>query len=252
MLLRDAIAVTRGEMVSLIGASGKSNIMLRLAKELRDQGCKVLVTTTTQIIKPTQPHIDRLFLVEELQALADICGGIAAPGIVGAGCGLDQEGKLRGMPVAWLDRLNREALFDAILVDADGAASGLLKIPGEGEPLIPQSCQTTVWVVAVKVLGKPLSDAWVHGSARAGDLIELPVDASVSEDRLIQLIQHRDGCLKGIPSGSRKIAVINQADSPAEMAAAQALGEKLQRQGFERVVITSYTGVEPVIQGITH
>ena len=95
MLLRDALGVTRGEMVSLIGAGGKTTTMFRLAKEMRDQSCKVLVTTTTKIVKPTKP-----------------------------------------------------------------------------------------------------------------------------------------------------------ADSPAEMAAAQALGDKLQRQGFERVVITSYASTEPVIQGM--
>ena len=49
MLLPDALGVTRGEMVSLIGAGGKTTTLFRLAKELRDQGCKVMVTTTTKI-----------------------------------------------------------------------------------------------------------------------------------------------------------------------------------------------------------
>ncbi len=252
MLLRDAVGVARGEMVSLIGAGGKTTTMYRLAKELRDEGCKVLVTTTTKIIKPTKPHIDRLFLVDELQPLLDVCGAILPPAIIGAGCGVNQRGELKGMPLAWLDRLNQDASLDAILVEADGAESCLLEIPAAGEAGIPQSCQTTLWIVAVKVLGKPLSEAWVHRAARARDLLDLPTDSSVSEDILIQLLQHRDGCLKAIPSSSRKIAIINQADSPAEMAAAQALGEKLQRQGFARVVITSYANTEPVIQGMAH
>jgi probable selenium-dependent hydroxylase accessory protein YqeC len=252
MLLRDALGVTRGEMISLIGAGGKTTTMFRLAEEMRDQGCKVLVTTTTQIVRPTKPHVDRLFLVDEIQALIDLSGDIAAPAIISAGCGINQDGDLQGMPVPWLDRLNREARFDVILVEADDAEFGLLKIPDEGEPLIPQSCQATIWIVAVTEIGKPLSDAWVHGSARARDLLGLPADARVSEDILVQLLQHRNGCLKGIPSTSRKIALINQADSPAEMAAARALGDKLQKLGFERVVITSYANAEPVIQGMAH
>ena len=252
MLLRDAVGVARGEMVSLIGAGGKTTTMFRLAKELRDQGCKVLATTTTKIIKPTKPHIDRLFLVDELQALFDVCGAILPPVIIGAGCGVNPEGELIGMPVAWLDRLNQVAAFDVILVQADGVGSSLLKIPAQGDTVIPQTCQTTLWIVAVKVLGKPLSDAWVHGAARARSLLELPADAGVSEDILIQLLQHRDGCLKAIPSSSRKVAIINQADSPAELVAAQALGEKLQSQGFDRVVITSYASTEPVIQEMAH
>ena len=59
MLPRDALGVARGEMISLIGAGGKTTTMFRLAKEMRDQGCKVLVTTTTQILKPTKPMVRR-------------------------------------------------------------------------------------------------------------------------------------------------------------------------------------------------
>jgi probable selenium-dependent hydroxylase accessory protein YqeC len=154
------------------------------------------------------------------------------------------------MPAPWLDRLNRDGAFDAILVEADGAASRLLKIPADGEPVIPESCQTTVWIVAIKILGRPLTDEWVHRSARARELLGLPPEARVSEAVLLQLLQHKDGCLKGIPTASRKLALINQADSAAEMAAAQVLGGKLQRLNFARVVITSYANTEPIIRGI--
>jgi probable selenium-dependent hydroxylase accessory protein YqeC len=250
MLLRDALGVTRGEMVSLIGAGGKTTTLFRLAKELRDLGGKVMVTTTTKIFKPTKPHIDRLFIVDDVQALVDVCAEIAAPAVIGAGCAVDEEGKLLGMPTPWLDRLNQDGAFDAILVEADGAASRLLKIPADNEPVIPESCQATVWIVAIKILGKPLTDEWVHRAARARDLLGLPLDARINEEVLLQLLQHDHGCLKGIPAASRKIALINQADSAAEMAAAQALGEKLLRLNFAKVVITSYASAEPIIHGI--
>ena len=250
MLLRDALGVTRGEMVSLIGAGGKTTTLFRLAKELRDLGGKVMVTTTTKIFKPTKPHIDRLFIVDDVQALVDVCAEIAAPAIIGAGCAVDGEGKLLGMPTPWLDRLNQDGAFDAILVEADGAASRFLNIPADNEPVIPESCQATVWIVAIKILGKPLTDEWVHRAARARDLLGLPAEARINEEVLLQLLQHKNGCLKGIPTASRKLALINQADSAAEMAAAQALGEKLLRLNFAKVVITSYASAEPIIRGI--
>ena len=161
-----------------------------------------------------------------------------------------EEGELLGMPTPWLDRLNQDGAFDAILVEADGAASRLLKIPADNEPVIPESCQATVWIVAIKILGKPLTDEWVHRAARARDLLGLPADARINEEVLLQLLQHDNGCLKGIPPASRKLALINQADSAAEMAAAQALGEKLLRLNFAKVVITSYASAEPIIRGI--
>ena len=252
MLLQDAIGVTPRELISLIGSEDKTTTLFHLAKELRDQNRKVLVTTTTEMSKPTKPHVDRLFLIDDVQALINTCEGIAAPVVIGAGCRVSQEGKLLGLPVTWLDRLNQHAVFDAILVVADRIALKLLKLPAEGEPLIPQSCQTTIWCVADKVLGKPLTDAWVDQSAKARDLLGSSIDDSVSQDTIIRLVQHPDGCLKGIPPESRKIALINQADSPAEMAAAHALGNELQKQGFEKVIIASYAGVEPIIHGVTH
>lgn len=252
MLLRDALAIARGEMISLIGAGGKTTTMFRLAKELRGQGWKVLVTTTTKIFKPSKPHIDRLFLVEDVQALIEICAGLSGPVVVGAGCGVNQEGKLLGLPVDWLDRLNHDKVFDAILVEADGAASRLLKVPNDGEPVIPPSCQTTIWLVAIKVIGKPLTDQWVHRAARARELLGLPAETTVSEELILKLLQHESGCRKAIPPASRQLALINQADSPEELAAAQSLGAKLQKLNFAKVVITSYASSEPVIQGIAH
>ena len=90
----------------------------------------------------------------------------------------------------------------------------------------------------------------MHRAARARDLLGLPAEARINEEVLLQLLQHDNGCLKGIPTASRKLALINQADSAAEMAAAQALGEKLLRLNFAKVVITSYASAEPIIRGI--
>src|SRR5215208_2565579 len=199
MLLQEAIGVTSRELISLIGSEDKTTTMFRLAKELRDQNRKVLVTTTTEMSQPTKPHVDRLFLIDEVQALINICEGIAAPVVIGAGCRVSLEGKLLGLPVTWLDRLAQHAVFDAILVVADGMALKLLRLPVEGEPLIPQSCQTTIWCVAVKVLAKPLTDAWVDQSAKARDLLGSSINDSISQDMIIRLVQHPDGCLKGIP-----------------------------------------------------
>jgi hypothetical protein len=57
--------------------------------------------------------------------------------------------------------------------------------------------------------------------------------------------------LKGIPPKSRKVALINQADSPEEIKKASALGRKLLGCGIERVVITSYLQKDAVKEVIT-
>ena len=155
MQLRESLGVRDGEMVSLIGAGGKTTTLLRLAKELRDAGKKVLVTTTTKIFKPSKPHVDRLFIVEDVDALLREAAKLDAPLIIGAGSKLDQE-KLIGLSPRWLDEIARSKHFAAVLVEADGAASRLFKVPSDFEPVIPVATNLTVWVLSIKVVGKPL------------------------------------------------------------------------------------------------
>ena len=246
MQLTEALDFRRGEMAALIGAGGKTTTMFHLANELRAAGRKVLVTTTTKIFKPAKPHVDRLFLVENIDALAQACGEFAAPVIIGAGAGVNEDGKLLGLLPASLDRLNDGNKFDAILLEADGAASRLFKVPSESEPVIPASCQLTLWLMAITVLDKPLDGAWIHRAERAAALLDRDARELMTQDLIIQLVKHSAGCWKGIPPKSRKVAVINQADSPKQIAEARSLAEKLLACGVDRVAITSYRSGEPV------
>lgn len=246
MSVNEALGFRSGEMVALIGAGGKTTTLFRLAKELRDRGCKVLVTTTTKIFKPTKPHVDRLFLVADVEAFLAESAKIKAPVIIGAGYSVDDDGKLIGLSPAWLETLYRSEEFDGILVEADGAASRLFKVPSEMEPVVPALCPLTVWIMAIKVLGKPLEATWVHRPERATALSGTAPGAAITQESVLRLLQHPAGCLKGIPPTSRRVALINQADSPEEIDSARSLGRNLLRLGMERVVITSYLGNDPV------
>jgi probable selenium-dependent hydroxylase accessory protein YqeC len=246
MNLRDALGLEHHEMASLIGAGGKTTALFRLAKELRDSGAKILVTTTTKIFKPTKPHVDRLFLVEDPHVLLSTASQIQAPAIIGAGYNVDDDEKLLGLPSPWLDQLEQSRQFDAILVEADGAASRLLKVPSELEPVVPDRSHLTAWNMAIKVLGKPLQPNWVHRAETAISLLNATAETLVTKALIIRLLEHPLGCLKGIPPGSRKVAVLNQADSPEEIELAKDLAGSLARVGFERIVITSYVGDAPV------
>jgi probable selenium-dependent hydroxylase accessory protein YqeC len=246
MQLAQALDFHRGDMAALIGAGGKTTTLFRLAKELREGGHKVLVTTTTKIYKPSKPHVDRLFLVDDLDALVQSCSGIAAPVVIGAGAGVGEDGKLLGLPAAWLDRLEESKPFDAILVEADGAASRLFKVPGDGEPVVPSNCQLTIWLMSIGALGKPLDDVSVHRAAHAIALLSCAAGEALTQECIVQLVKHPAGCWKGIPPASRKIAVINQVDAAEAIAPAMALGKKLLACGAERVLLTSYKSEDPV------
>jgi probable selenium-dependent hydroxylase accessory protein YqeC len=239
MQLREALGVRDGEMVSLIGAGGKTTTLLQLAKELRDAGKKVLVTTTTKIFKPSKPHVDRLFIVEDVDALLREATKLDAPLIIGAGSKLDQD-KLIGLPPRWLDEIGTKKHFDAVLVEADGAASRLFKVPSEFEPVVPATTGLTIWIFSIKVLGKPLDANWVHRAETASVLSGTALNKPVTEELILELARHPEGALKGIPSASRKAAMINQADSPEEIERGKQLGKALLQLEFDCVVINSF------------
>ena len=246
MYLQEALRFTLGDMAALVGAGGKTTTLFRLARELREGGGKILVTTTTKIFKPVRPHIDRLFLVQDVEALLSEFAMIPAPVIIGAGTGINDEGKLLGLPPEWLDRLHGSRQFDAILVEADGAAMRGFKIPSETEPVVPESCSTVIWTMAIKVLGQPWAANSVHRMERALALLGVEPQTPISREQVVTLVKHPLGCLKGIPAHCRRIALINQADTSEEVAQAKELGQLLTPLGFERVLITSYRSDPPV------
>jgi len=252
MQLKEAIGLRQGEMISLIGAGGKTTTMFRLAHELREENFKILVSTMTKISKPVKPHVDRLFLVEDIESLAQACAEIMPPAVIGAGVAVTPEGKLVGLPSAWLDQLNQSQVFDAILIEADGAASRLFKIPSDTEPVVPATCQLTIWLMAIGVLNKPLVAEFIQRPERAMALIDHAANTTLSEDLLVQLVEHPAGCWKGIPPTSRIVAVINQADTSEDIEKAQSIGKRLLDLGAARVVITGYTSDEPVKAVLRH
>lgn len=250
MTLKEALGYRKGEMLSLIGAGGKTTALFRLAHELFQEGQKVLVTTTTKIYKPVKPHVHKLYLAQDLHALTDELAKLPAPIVIGAGYGVDDAGKLLGLPPRWLDSLHKNRAADAILVEADGAASRFFKVPSEHEPTVPEACSVTVWVMAIKALNRPIDSGHVHRAERTLSLLNVKAEIPLTADHVVQLIKHPAGCLKGIPSGSRKLVLLNQADSPEETKRATELGHALVELGIERAVITSFLDEDPVKQVI--
>jgi probable selenium-dependent hydroxylase accessory protein YqeC len=247
-LFKDALDVHPRDMVSFIGAGGKTTSLFRLAGELRTEGHKLLVTTTTKIFRPAKPHVDRLFLVDEAEALLTETGPIAPPVIIGVGRRVDADGKLIGLPPEWVERLHASGQFDAILIEADGAASRLFKIPAENEPVVPEHCNLVVWVMSIKVVGKPLDAQFVHRAERAVRLLGVAAGAPLTRSTIVRLLEHPLGPFKGIPPGARKIALLNQADAPDEIEEAQRLANDMISLGFERIVISSFLSEAPLKQ----
>lgn len=136
-------------VTAVIGGGGKTTLLRTLGEELAEAGRRVLLCTTTKIFP-----FEGFPCVTERGEDA-LLAARAQSGLVCAGTLLDN-GKLT-VPAVPMTRL--EALFDYVLVEADGSAHLPLKAHASHEPVIPAEASQTICVVGASGFGKPIREA---------------------------------------------------------------------------------------------
>lgn len=139
----------RPGVTAVIGGGGKTSLLRTLGEELAKAGRKVLLCSTTKI-----------FPFEGIPCVTDagtdaLLTARARSGLVCAGTLLDS-GKLAA-PATPITQL--EALFDYVLVEADGSAHLPLKAHAPQEPVIPAEAAQTICVVGASGFGRPIREA---------------------------------------------------------------------------------------------
>jgi len=154
-MLRDMLAIEKGDVVCFVGSGGKSSLMLALAREL-SYGLRVVVTTTTRMAQEELPS-----WLERVET-----GGEGAPkDFKTARKGHDfplavyrkTEGKrILGILPETVDSIRTEA--DVVLVEGDGSRRLPVKVPRPSEPVIPACTTKVVVVFGFDGLDRPLSE----------------------------------------------------------------------------------------------
>ncbi len=251
-LLREALGLAGGGVVAIVGAGGKTGLMFRLAAELASEGDAVLTTTTTRIRMPApaeSPWVLVCGAVEEVgrraaPVIADRRHLTAAAGITDGGR------KLAGFSVEAVAALLRLGLFRWIIVEADGAAGRPLKAPAAHEPVVPAVAGRVIGVVGLSVLGKPLDGVWVFRPEQVARLSGVAPGGMVDAAAVAAVIAHPQGLFKSAPRGAARIVFLNQADGPADIAAARRLAGLVGRTaggGVERIVIGALRPRPPIV-----
>ena len=161
---------------AIVGAGGKTSLIRKLAKEYREQGRKVFVTTSTHMFveKDTlvTEHVDKI--VEELEK----CGYVMA----GAPCGE----KIKALPLEVYMEVCKYA--DEVLIEADGSKHLPLKFPNENEPVIYDNVDEIIVVCGLHGLGKAASEV-VHRFEIACKHIPISAEENVKASHVQALIQ---------------------------------------------------------------
>ncbi len=245
MKLYEAMELKKNELVCFVGAGGKTGLMHQLLGECAQQGGRVLVTTSTKMFKLQLTDCCRLYLEQDEDKLRrKLIDASASERVLAAAEGLIAN-KVIGLSREALDRLYISGMFDFILVEADGARGRALKAPASFEPQVPERTTCVAVIVGVDVLGKPLTEEYVHRHHIAAELAKQKVGTPVTAETILSVFKYYRHLLNQLSSGMRVIPVLNKADDQYSQHKAKNIARVLLPE-MGRVLITSTFLQKPV------
>jgi len=171
-------------VISVTGSGGKTSLIFAWAKELAGSGKKVAITTTTHMLRHTEPLDEGITIIAEDDP--------------------EKPGKLMSPGDDVLERLRSE--YDVVLIEADGSRGMPLKWPAPWEPVVPEYSDFTVCVAGLSALGRNTADVIY----RADDLPDRLKREIVDVNLLHAMLSSREGGQKNARGEFR--VFMNQVD----------------------------------------
>ena len=200
----------RPGVTAIIGSGGKTTLLQMLGEELAEQGCRVILTTTTKIF----PFSDVKMLTVPTED--EIAAAFAQQKLVCVGTPFGDTGKLTA-PELSMECLAR--LADCVLVEADGSARLPMKAHEPHEPVIPAGANQTICVVGLSGFGRPIREA-VHRPERFAELADVTVESAATPELVARVLR---------AEALADRYVFNQAEEVERWAWARRCGELLDR-----------------------
>lgn len=223
-------------VISFVGAGGKTTALFQLARQLSAaRRHPLLVTATTHLGVWQIPLADHHIIANDMPDLQNLPqdGIILVTGEI--------EGE-RTKPVSeailnWLHEKS-ETQNIPLLIEADGSRKKPLKAPAEHEPPIPSFTDIVICVAGLSALGKPLGEDHVQRAELFSQRSGLPLGAPITPQAITAALTHPQGGLKNIPPHARRIALLNQANTPELRSIGWTLAASLQKS-FDSVLLGS-------------
>ena len=247
--MAEALGVTTGDVVALVGGGGKTTAMFRLAREIVERGEPVLTTSTTHIfadqvalapasVRATEPTRERVLAALDAHRHVLVIGDTDPTTGRAAGVSLDLFARLR----TWCPRV-------CLLNEADGSRRRPFKAPAPHEPAIPPETTLVVPVVGADVFGAPLDAEHVHRPALVQALGGVAAGTPVTPELVARVLAHPEGGRKNVPAKARVVVLINKVETLADREPARETAARLLREAaIEAVVLAAASADEPVLE----
>ena len=210
--LTDALGVSGRDLVSIVGAGGKTSLMYALGRELASAGRRTLLTTTTKIIYPLQSKIPMLIGPEDESTAARISRELSSGNVLLAGS-RRADSKLVGFDPAFVERLHGAGEDLTVVAECDGARGKSLKVPEAHEPPVARSTTIFVVVIGADSIHRPLVSEAVYNPERVAAVAGVGRESSVSEPVVLASVLSPESYLGRKPAGARLCVFFNKVDT---------------------------------------
>lgn len=235
MEITSYIGLKQKDIISVVGAGGKTSFMFQLAQDIKKNNGKVLLTTTTKIYVPQKEQYDFICIGEkEFSKYAHR----DKKGVCVYGAKVNLENKIIGLEEKYLDKLVSK--FDYAIIEADGAKKKQIKGWNDNEPVIYGGTTKTIGILDIQTVGMKICESNVHRSEQFCKIAESHQGENITLEHLLNVIFHPQGLFKN--AKGEKILFINKADDSYYLNQAEQLKNKINKycsKFLNKVVIGS-------------
>lgn len=217
-------------VISFVGGGGKSTSINVLAKEFKEMGKRVLITTTTMIFYPDHKDNDKFILGVMPKEYKARSGTITVFGKT-----MVNE-KIKGPDPIDLKEIYNRNVFDIILIEADGAKRKPITAPAPHEPLVPDFTRVTIGVIGLDSVGEPLDEDKTHRPELLRKIFNVGEPHKVEPRDIIELITNKNGLFKN--ACGKRIVFLNKADSDDLIFIGKIIRKLLGQKHIKNVFIT--------------
>lgn len=205
--LIESLGITPPACVALVGAGGKTTLMLAMHAEAGRRGWEVTAATTTRVAAREVAGID---------------------GFVHGGRDGD---KLTGASFDTISAIST----GLVVVEADGARSKVVKAPAAHEPMVPPTATHVVAVVGADALDRVIEDV-AHRPMLVAAVCGCGPYSRLTVARAASLLTSDRGGRKGVPIGAEFAVAITRI-GPRQRQVARDLAALLDESGVRTVLV---------------
>lgn len=208
MNLIDTFKINNKDIITIIGAGGKTSLMFSASSLLRND-YKVLVTTTTHIYIPDNNLYDKIIMLThfENENYNNILQN-NKNGVYVIGSHIVNNSKIKGLTFDMLDKIT--PYFDVVIIEGDGSKEKSLKGWNDNEPVIYPKTTKTIGIVDISSIGIDINEENIHRVDKFLEIINDYSNNKVNIEHLEKLILNEKGLFKF--SKGEKILFINKVE----------------------------------------